>query len=114
MGGRQGARHAGKRTRAARTPAQGRKAARYIRSHENRGSLGRLRRPNTISMREQIRSKKGGKLMTTIRHATRAGLAALALALATSVAMADTVVLTAYSGIFQENYVKAVVEPFMK
>ncbi len=52
--------------------------------------------------------------MTKTRHATRAGLAALAMALATSVAMADTVVLTAYSGIFQENYVKAVVEPFMK
>ncbi|GAA4160419.1 ABC transporter substrate-binding protein [Shinella granuli] len=52
--------------------------------------------------------------MTAMKNATRAGLAALAMALATSVAMADTVVLTAYSGIFQENYVKAVVEPFMK
>ncbi|MFQ6160315.1 ABC transporter substrate-binding protein [Sinorhizobium meliloti] len=52
--------------------------------------------------------------MIAMKHATRAGLAALAMALATSVAMADTVVLTAYSGIFQENYIKAVVEPFMK
>lgn len=52
--------------------------------------------------------------MTAMKNATRAGLAALAMALASSVAMADTVVLTAYSGIFQENYVKAVVEPFMK
>lgn len=52
--------------------------------------------------------------MTNVRHSIRAVVAALTLSTASTVAMADTVVLTAYSGIFQENYMKAVVEPFMK
>lgn len=52
--------------------------------------------------------------MTEIRHAARASLLALALSAASSTAMAETVVLSAYAGIFQDNYVKAVVEPFMK
>lgn len=52
--------------------------------------------------------------MTAMKHAARAGLTALGLSIAATSAMADTVVLTAYSGIFQENYMKAVVEPFME
>lgn len=52
--------------------------------------------------------------MTVMKNASRAGIGALAMALATSVAMADTVVLTAYSGIFQDNYMKAVIQPFMR
>jgi len=45
-------------------------------------------------------------------HRWRA-LAAL-LSLCATAALADTVVLTGYPGIFQENYTKAVVEPFRK
>lgn len=41
------------------------------------------------------------------------GASVLAIALATP-ALADTITLAAYSGIFQDHYVKAVVEPFMK
>ena len=52
--------------------------------------------------------------MTRMKHAASASLAALSLSFAASAAMAENIVLSAYSGIFQENYVVAVVEPFMK
>lgn len=42
------------------------------------------------------------------------GLSALAVIWATGASAAETVTLAAYSGIFQDHYVKAVVEPFMK
>jgi putative spermidine/putrescine transport system substrate-binding protein len=52
--------------------------------------------------------------MTGLKHAAGVSLTALSLSLAANAAMADNIVLSAYSGIFQENYVAAVVEPFMK
>ncbi|MBZ7924267.1 ABC transporter substrate-binding protein [Ensifer adhaerens] len=52
--------------------------------------------------------------MTAMKLAARAGLTVLGFTLAANVAMADTVTLTVYAGIFQEKYTKAVVEPFMK
>eukprot|EP01031_Cornospumella_fuschlensis_P011268 gene11268-13781_t len=51
-----------------------------------------------------------------MKHAVKTGaLAALAISLLSQVAAAETTVtLMAYSGLFQERYTKAVVEPFMK
>jgi putative spermidine/putrescine transport system substrate-binding protein len=43
-----------------------------------------------------------------------AGLSALAVVSATGASAEETVTLAAYSGIFQDHYMKAVVEPFMK
>ena len=43
-----------------------------------------------------------------------AGLSALVLASVAGEAIAETVTLAAYSGIFQDHYTKAVIEPFMK
>jgi putative spermidine/putrescine transport system substrate-binding protein len=52
--------------------------------------------------------------MTGLKRAAGISLTALSLSLTASAAMADNIVLSAYSGIFQENYLAAVVEPFMK
>ncbi|MDR7033625.1 ABC transporter substrate-binding protein [Mesorhizobium sp. BE184] len=53
--------------------------------------------------------------MTKMKRAFGAGIVALSLSMLTAgTAMADNVVVAGYAGIFQENYVKAVVEPFMK
>ncbi|WP_265300799.1 extracellular solute-binding protein [Verminephrobacter eiseniae] len=51
--------------------------------------------------------------MNGFKRIVGATLAAL-LSLCATAALADTVVLTGYAGIFQENYTKAVVEPFRK
>lgn len=53
--------------------------------------------------------------MRKMKRALGAGIVAMSLStLGMGTAMADTVVLAAYAGIFQDNYTKAVVEPFMK
>src|SRR5918997_1470060 len=48
-----------------------------------------------------------------VRLRTLLGVSAMAVAVS-SPALAETVTLAAYSGIFQDHYTKAVVEPFMK
>lgn len=54
-------------------------------------------------------------MMKKTKRFAGAGLVAMSLAaMATGTAMAENIVVAGYAGIFQENYVKAVVEPFMK